>query len=78
MVPHSLETEEKMKCLYYLYACLDTNAVRSISALLDFGEHVLIVFSRVKGFAQTFPLIGCVPACTHPNFNEWFHFQSSE
>lgn len=28
MVPHSLETEEKMKCLYYLYACLDTNAVK--------------------------------------------------
>ncbi|CAB1327078.1 unnamed protein product, partial [Coregonus sp. 'balchen'] len=27
MVPHSLDTEEKMKCLYYLYACLDTNAV---------------------------------------------------
>lgn len=28
MVPHSLETEEKMKCLYYLYACLDINAVK--------------------------------------------------
>lgn len=31
MVPHSLETEEKMKCLYYLYACLDTNAVKSVT-----------------------------------------------
>lgn len=30
MVPHSLETEEKMKCLYYLYACLDTNAVKLV------------------------------------------------
>ena len=30
MVPHSLDTEEKMKCLYYLYACLDTNAVKSV------------------------------------------------
>lgn len=31
MVPHSLDTEEKMKCLYYLYACLDTNAVKSVN-----------------------------------------------
>uniref|UniRef100_A0A4W5JKV5 PDS5 cohesin associated factor B n=1 Tax=Hucho hucho TaxID=62062 RepID=A0A4W5JKV5_9TELE len=30
MVPHSLDTEEKMKCLYYLYACLDTNAVKLV------------------------------------------------
>lgn len=34
MVPHSLDTEEKMKCLYYLYACLDTNAVKSVNLLL--------------------------------------------
>ncbi|TNM86094.1 hypothetical protein fugu_008365 [Takifugu bimaculatus] len=33
MVPHSLETEEKMKCLYYLYACLDTNAVRALNEM---------------------------------------------
>lgn len=28
MVPHNLETTERMKCLYYLYATLDTNAVK--------------------------------------------------
>jgi sister-chromatid-cohesion protein PDS5 len=28
MVPHNLETSERMKCLYYLYATLDTNAVK--------------------------------------------------
>uniref|UniRef100_A0AAY4A4B0 PDS5 cohesin associated factor A n=1 Tax=Denticeps clupeoides TaxID=299321 RepID=A0AAY4A4B0_9TELE len=33
MVPHSLETEEKMKCLYYLYACLDTNAVKALNEM---------------------------------------------
>lgn len=33
MVPHSLDTEEKMKCLYYLYACLDTNAVKLVTLL---------------------------------------------
>ncbi|PKU43555.1 hypothetical protein llap_6131 [Limosa lapponica baueri] len=27
MVPHNLETNERMKCLYYLYATLDSNAV---------------------------------------------------
>uniref|UniRef100_A0A8B9LAH5 PDS5 cohesin associated factor B n=1 Tax=Astyanax mexicanus TaxID=7994 RepID=A0A8B9LAH5_ASTMX len=27
MVPHNLETTERMKCLYYLYATLDSNAV---------------------------------------------------
>ncbi|KAI4832412.1 hypothetical protein KUCAC02_015381 [Chaenocephalus aceratus] len=33
MVPHSLNTEEKMKCLYYLYACLDTNAVKALNEM---------------------------------------------
>ncbi|XP_062864577.1 sister chromatid cohesion protein PDS5 homolog A isoform X2 [Trichomycterus rosablanca] len=33
MVPHNLETEEKMKCLYYLYACLDTNAVKALNEM---------------------------------------------
>uniref|UniRef100_A0A8D0CEA7 PDS5 cohesin associated factor A n=1 Tax=Scleropages formosus TaxID=113540 RepID=A0A8D0CEA7_SCLFO len=33
MVPHSLETEEKMKCLYYLYACLDPNAVKALNEM---------------------------------------------
>uniref|UniRef100_A0A8C1C3F8 PDS5 cohesin associated factor A n=2 Tax=Cyprinus carpio TaxID=7962 RepID=A0A8C1C3F8_CYPCA len=33
MVPHSLETEEKMKCMYYLYACLDTNAVKALNEM---------------------------------------------
>lgn len=30
MVPHNLETAERMKCLYYLYATLDTNAVKYV------------------------------------------------
>lgn len=34
MVPHSLDTEEKMKCLYYLYACLDTNAVKLVKLVM--------------------------------------------
>ncbi|XP_023681779.2 sister chromatid cohesion protein PDS5 homolog B isoform X1 [Paramormyrops kingsleyae] len=33
MVPHSLETTEKMKCLYYLYAALDVNAVRALNEM---------------------------------------------
>ncbi|XP_036407201.1 sister chromatid cohesion protein PDS5 homolog A-like [Megalops cyprinoides] len=33
MVPHNLETEEKMKCLYYLYACLDLNAVKALNEM---------------------------------------------
>nr|XP_023646668.1 sister chromatid cohesion protein PDS5 homolog A-like [Paramormyrops kingsleyae] len=33
MVPHNLETEEKMKCLYYLYACLDPNAVKALNEM---------------------------------------------
>lgn len=28
LVPHNLETTERMKCLYYLYATLDGNAVK--------------------------------------------------
>lgn len=30
MVPHNLETNERMKCLYYLYATLDSNAVKYV------------------------------------------------
>lgn len=30
MVPHNLETAERMKCLYYMYATLDTNAVKYV------------------------------------------------
>ncbi|KAJ8385164.1 hypothetical protein AAFF_G00192150 [Aldrovandia affinis] len=33
MVPHNLETEEKMKCMYYLYACLDLNAVKALNEM---------------------------------------------
>lgn len=32
MVPHNLETTERMKCLYYLYATLDLNAVKYVSS----------------------------------------------
>uniref|UniRef100_A0A667YBA9 PDS5 cohesin associated factor B n=1 Tax=Myripristis murdjan TaxID=586833 RepID=A0A667YBA9_9TELE len=33
MVPHNLETAERMKCLYYLYATLDTNAVKALNEM---------------------------------------------
>ncbi|MGH0167598.1 UNVERIFIED_CONTAM: hypothetical protein FKN15_004856 [Acipenser sinensis] len=33
MVPHNLETQEKMKCLYYLYSCLDPNAVKALNEM---------------------------------------------
>uniref|UniRef100_A0A4W5MJ28 PDS5 cohesin associated factor B n=1 Tax=Hucho hucho TaxID=62062 RepID=A0A4W5MJ28_9TELE len=33
MVPHNLETTERMKCLYYLYATLDTNAVKALNEM---------------------------------------------
>lgn len=34
MVPHNLETTERMKCLYYLYATLDLNAVKYVSSVM--------------------------------------------
>ncbi|MEQ2167955.1 hypothetical protein GOODEAATRI_009343 [Goodea atripinnis] len=33
MVPFNLETTERMKCLYYLYATLDTNAVKALNEM---------------------------------------------
>ncbi|CAG00419.1 unnamed protein product, partial [Tetraodon nigroviridis] len=33
MVPHNLETAERMKCLYYLYATLDPNAVKALNEM---------------------------------------------
>ncbi|XP_040191019.1 sister chromatid cohesion protein PDS5 homolog A isoform X2 [Rana temporaria] len=33
IVPHNLETEERMKCLYYLYASLDPNAVKALNEM---------------------------------------------
>uniref|UniRef100_W5MNS5 PDS5 cohesin associated factor B n=1 Tax=Lepisosteus oculatus TaxID=7918 RepID=W5MNS5_LEPOC len=33
MVPHNLETAERMKCLYYLYATLDFNAVKALNEM---------------------------------------------
>ncbi|CAM9528228.1 sister chromatid cohesion protein PDS5 homolog B isoform X1 [Lampetra fluviatilis] len=33
LVPHNLETEERMKCLYYLYATLDPNAVKALNEM---------------------------------------------
>ncbi|XP_057676684.1 sister chromatid cohesion protein PDS5 homolog B [Corythoichthys intestinalis] len=33
MVPHNLDTAERMKCLYYLYATLDTNAVKALNEM---------------------------------------------
>lgn len=33
LVPHNLETAERMKCLYYLYATLDGNAVKALNEM---------------------------------------------
>ncbi|KAG7267511.1 hypothetical protein CRUP_003410 [Coryphaenoides rupestris] len=33
MVPHNLETTERMKCLYYLYATLDPNALKALNEM---------------------------------------------
>uniref|UniRef100_A0A2K5LM79 PDS5 cohesin associated factor A n=1 Tax=Cercocebus atys TaxID=9531 RepID=A0A2K5LM79_CERAT len=33
LVPHNLETEKRMKCLYYLYASLDLNAVKALNEM---------------------------------------------
>ncbi|KAF4788052.1 Sister chromatid cohesion protein PDS5 B [Turdus rufiventris] len=33
MVPHNLETNERMKCLYYLYATLDSHAVKALNEM---------------------------------------------
>ncbi|TRY76121.1 hypothetical protein DNTS_010240 [Danionella cerebrum] len=49
MVPHSLDTEEKMKCLYYLYACLDGNAVK---------EHQIRKHSQIKSEANSTAMVG--------------------
>lgn len=41
MVPHNLETTERMKCLYYLYATLDLNAVKYVSYIKLCSFHLL-------------------------------------
>lgn len=41
MVPHNLETTERMKCLYYLYATLDLNAVKYVSNVKLCSLHLL-------------------------------------
>ncbi|XP_061103891.1 sister chromatid cohesion protein PDS5 homolog B-like isoform X2 [Conger conger] len=33
MVPHNLNTTDRMKCLYYLYATLDPNAVKALNEM---------------------------------------------
>uniref|UniRef100_A0A6Q2YQ73 PDS5 cohesin associated factor B n=1 Tax=Esox lucius TaxID=8010 RepID=A0A6Q2YQ73_ESOLU len=33
MVPHNLHTTERMKCLYYLYATLDDNAIKALNEM---------------------------------------------
>lgn len=38
MVPHNLETAERMKCLYYLYATLDTNAVKYVLICIMYSD----------------------------------------
>lgn len=42
MVPHNLETTERMKCLYYLYATLDLNAVKYVSDVKLFFPSFII------------------------------------
>uniref|UniRef100_A0A8C7YLU9 PDS5 cohesin associated factor A n=1 Tax=Oryzias sinensis TaxID=183150 RepID=A0A8C7YLU9_9TELE len=72
MVPHSLDTEEKMKCLYYLYACLDTNAVKALNEmwkcqnmlrslvkeLLDLHKLPLTLIPPPAGFVENLPDAG--------------------
>ena len=41
MVPHNLETTERMKCLYYLYATLDLNAVKYVPNVKLCSFHLL-------------------------------------
>uniref|UniRef100_A0A8B9QPK0 PDS5 cohesin associated factor A n=1 Tax=Apteryx owenii TaxID=8824 RepID=A0A8B9QPK0_APTOW len=67
LVPHNLETEERMKCLYYLYASLDPNAVKALNEMWKCQNmlrmanlsYVYIVFNHVEnlpdpGKAQDF------------------------
>uniref|UniRef100_A0A8C3CTS2 PDS5 cohesin associated factor B n=1 Tax=Cairina moschata TaxID=8855 RepID=A0A8C3CTS2_CAIMO len=43
MVPHNLETNERMKCLYYLYATLDSNAVNEKEKNLLHNSELLVL-----------------------------------
>lgn len=57
MVPHNLETAERMKCLYYLYATLDTNAVKYVLDVLRTNSLTFIDHVRTEvlfGSSQSF------------------------
>lgn len=68
MVPHNLETTERMKCLYYLYATLDLNAVKYVSEIKLFfpssiiylifgcgGGRITMVFLNVNNLCNIKP-----------------------
>ncbi|CAB1347449.1 unnamed protein product [Coregonus sp. 'balchen'] len=70
MVPHNLDTTERMKCLYYLYATLDDNAVKALNEmwkcqnmlrhhvkdLLDLSEsYQKAVFAKVMIITRNLP-----------------------
>lgn len=62
MVPHNLETTERMKCLYYLYATLDLNAVKYVSNVkfcsypllqcILWGKKIATVFLNVNNLCN--------------------------
>lgn len=57
MVPHNLETAERMKCLYYMYATLDTNAVKYVLDVLRTNSLTFIDHVRTEvlfGSPQSF------------------------
>lgn len=69
LVPHNLETEERMKCLYYLYASLDPNAVKWVYFWVVISAKVYMSFSSSKKeklrFKERKEKITWVPSCKH-------------
>uniref|UniRef100_A0A8C9WPJ8 PDS5 cohesin associated factor B n=1 Tax=Scleropages formosus TaxID=113540 RepID=A0A8C9WPJ8_SCLFO len=71
MVPHNLETTERMKCLYYLYATLDLNAVKALNEMWKcqnmLRHHVKDLLDLVKQpkVSGTVPELLCVPFQVH-------------
>ncbi|PKU45500.1 hypothetical protein llap_4184 [Limosa lapponica baueri] len=57
LVPHNLETEERMKCLYYLYASLDPNAVKvELGAAEELTEaNSAAMFGKLMTIAKNLP-----------------------
>uniref|UniRef100_A0A4W3IM19 PDS5 cohesin associated factor A n=1 Tax=Callorhinchus milii TaxID=7868 RepID=A0A4W3IM19_CALMI len=64
LVPHNLETEERMKCLYYLYASLDPNAVKALNEMWKcqnmLRSHVRELLDLHKQPAVSIPRFCCL------------------